>query len=163
VRRTVVGVFERSSDAERAVDRLQNKGFSDREISIISREDAVRRGERGREEGRGPLTSGVTGGGALGGLAGLLAGAGALAIPGVGPILAVGPIAAGLSGAAAGGLAGGLVDWGIPETRGRQFEEEVRQGRILTMVQSEGDRVEDAAEILREFGARNVEIHEGRS
>lgn len=91
-----------------------------------------------------------------------MASAGALAIPGIGPIIAAGPLAAALSGAVAGGLAGGLLDMGIPEDRGRQLEEDVKQGRVLCVVEADGGRAEEAAQILRAAGARNVETHGAR-
>ncbi|HHW13304.1 MAG TPA: hypothetical protein GXX28_00025, partial [Firmicutes bacterium] len=84
---------------------------------------------------------------------------GALAIPGLGPIVAAGPIAAGLSGAVAGGLAGGLVDWGIPESRGRHFAQEVGRGRVLALIKTGAAKVDQAAGILRDNGAREVEVH----
>ena len=108
------------------------------------------------------ISDGLASGAAWGGLAGLALGAGALAIPGLGPIVAAGPIAAALTGAATGGLAGGLIDWGIPEESGRQLQEEVRRGNILALLQCSEDKVDRAANILRENGARNVESHAAR-
>jgi uncharacterized membrane protein len=71
----------------------------------------------------------------------------------------MGPLAATLGGAATGGIAGGLIDAGIPEDRGQYYENEVRSGRFLVMVQSGEDRIEDAAGILRKTGAKDVEVH----
>jgi hypothetical protein len=105
------------------------------------------------------LTNGTTTGGTLGGLAGILGGVGAMAIPGIGPILAAGPIAAGLTGAVTGGLAGGLVDLGIPEERGQYYEEEVKKGGILATVEADQDKINDVASYLRSSGARDVETH----
>jgi uncharacterized membrane protein len=73
--------------------------------------------------------------------------------------MAAGPIAGMLSGAATGGIAGGLIDWGIPEERGRHYEERVRQGKILAAVRTDDRKVQEAAEILRRNGARDVETH----
>ena len=110
--------------------------------------------------GAADVSEGTTWGGALGGLTGLLAGAGALAIPGIGPIIAAGPLAATLSGAVAGGVAGGLIDLGIPEDRGRYYEEEVKRGKILAVIESDDDnKLEDAVDVLREYGANDVETH----
>jgi uncharacterized membrane protein len=153
---TVIGLFSSRDQAEEAVSTLREKGFTENEISIVAR------GEEGQQDDdamSNDLTTGTATGGALGGVAGLLAGIGALAIPGVGPIVAAGPIAAGLSGAVAGGLAGGLVDWGIPEQRGRYYEGKVKQGKILAMVKTGQDKVDDAAGILRDNGAADVESH----
>lgn len=105
------------------------------------------------------LTEGVFTGGALGGIAGLLAGAGALLIPGVGPIIAAGPIAATLTGVVTGGIAGSLVDYGIPEARGEYYEEQVRQGGILLTVRAGNEQVDDAASVMRRYGAEDVETH----
>jgi uncharacterized membrane protein len=110
----------------------------------------------GGEEGGDTTIEGITTGGALGGLAGLAAGAGALVIPGIGPLVALGPIAGLLSGAATGGLAGGLIDWGIPETEGRHYEEDVKQGKILVTVQGNEPHLNKAGDVLRQHGAHDV-------
>lgn len=162
MQKTVVGVFRSESEAERAVGSLRENGFRDQEISIIAKDKGNnRQGNRGegttmREDG---ISDGLASGAAWGGLAGLALGAGALAIPGLGPIVAAGPIAAALTGAATGGLAGGLIDWGIPEETGRQLQEEVRRGKILAILHCSDDKVNKAANILRENGATNVESH----
>lgn len=174
--KTVVGVFESRGQAEKAVGELRDGGFRDNEINIVARDDRGNEGARGggfQAGGRGTdvgnftnqnVTDGVTWGGTVGGLAGLLAGAGALAIPGIGPIVAAGPIAGALSGAVTGGVTGGLLDFGIPEARGRHFEERVRQGGILALVRTSEEKANDAAHIFRHNGASDVEIHdaEGR-
>jgi uncharacterized membrane protein len=158
--KTVLGVFNSVDQAEKAADELRKKGFKKDEISIIAKESSARQGdrERGRDTG-GTLTQGVSTGGAIGGAAGLLAGVGALAVPGIGPIVAAGPIAAALTGAVTGGMAGGLIDWGIPEETGRKYEEKVREGKIVAAVKTSDDKVQDAADILRRNGASDVETH----
>ncbi|SDB98236.1 MULTISPECIES: general stress protein [unclassified Candidatus Frackibacter] len=108
------------------------------------------------------LTDGTATGGTLGGLAGLVAGAGALAIPGIGPIIAAGPIAAGLSGAVTGGLAGALVDYGIPKEVGQNYEDHIRRGNMLAIfegAESEEDTAEVAA-IMQRNGAVDVELYQ---
>jgi uncharacterized membrane protein len=105
------------------------------------------------------VADGTATGGVIGGLAGLAVGAGALAIPGIGPLIAAGPIAGLLSGAATGGIAGGLIDWGIPQERGKFYEEKVKQGNILVSVRTSANRINDAADTLRRNGARDVEVH----
>lgn len=182
MQKTVVGVFKSESEAERAVGSLRENGFRDQEISIVAKDDGKRRqgseggnGAQSNQGGRGSrgggqtqgmqedgISDGLASGAAWGGLAGLALGAGALAIPGLGPIVAAGPIAAALTGAATGGLAGGLIDWGIPEESGRQLQEEVRRGNILALLQCSEDKVDRAANILREHGAKNVESHANR-
>ena len=162
---TVVGVFESKSQAERAVNKIREAGITNDKISIAAREENVRgEGGRARNNGEGGmleqnLSDGTATGGTLGGLAGLMAGAGALAIPGVGPIIAAGPIAAGLSGAAAGGIAGGLVDFGIPRASGQEYEEEIKRGGLLAVVEADDSKVDDVASYMRHNGARKVEKH----
>lgn len=159
--KTVLGVFDSADQAERAADELQKRGFDRREISIVAKESSARGGGDDRDETtmRSNISGGVATGGAIGGAAGLLAGVGALAIPGIGPLVAAGPIAAALSGAVTGGIAGGLIDWGIPEESGRRYEQRVKEGKIVTAVKSDDDKVEDAADILRRNGAYDVETH----
>ncbi|MGI9951184.1 hypothetical protein V3F56_02390 [Moorellaceae bacterium AZ2] len=162
--KTVIGVFSNERVAKEAVDDLRRAGF-EKEISILARDKGRQEGgavEGGLTMGGGGdtgITDGVTTGGVLGGLAGLAAGAGALVIPGIGPLVAAGPIAGLLSGAATGGVAGGLLDWGIPEAEGRRYEEDVRQGKILVSVRCSDDRADQAASILRNHGADNVRTH----
>jgi hypothetical protein len=159
--KTVIGTFNARESAERAVSDLRGRGF-DRDISIVAKDD---KRAQARDEGGGlrmggdSVFEGTTTGGVLGGLAGLAAGAGALAIPGIGPIVAAGPIAGLLSGAATGGIAGGLLDWGIPAERGRYFEDRVKQGNILVSVRTDDTKASDAAGVLRRYGCQDVEIH----
>ncbi len=163
---TVIGVFRDVSAAENAVKALRNKGFGDNEISIIAKDDQKGRSttqdmEMGDDFATDSIGDGTAWGGALGGVAGLLAGMGALAIPGIGPIIAAGPLAGVLSGAVTGGVAGGLIDLGIPEERGRQYESELKQGGVLAVIETSEDKVNDASSILRQNGAKDVEAHGG--
>ncbi len=153
---TVIGVFDDKGQAENAVNEIRNAGITEDRISIVGKEDRFEDDAGMRDQN---LMRGTSTGGALGGLAGLLAGAGALTIPGIGPILAVGPLAAGLTGVAAGGLAGGLVDLGIPGDRGDYYENEVKKGGILGVVKTEGNSVEDISSYMRNNGAKDVESH----
>lgn len=158
--KTVLSTFETREAAEKAVDELRKRGF-DKEISIVAKKqegEDERTGHR-LTMGTDSITDGTATGGVLGGLIGLAAGAGALAIPGIGPIVAAGPIAGLLSGAATGGIAGGLIDWGVPQERGRFYEEKVKQGRTLVSVRCEENMVNEAAKILEQSGARDIEIH----
>jgi len=168
--KSVMGVFDNKQDAEKAVSQMRNSGFDTNEISIVAKggKDDGRNnrnggGNGGAEDdgglGMDNIADGTTTGGVLGGLAGLAMGAGALAIPGLGPIIAAGPIAGLLSGAATGGVAGGLLDWGIPEERGRYYEGEVKKGKILAVVRAHDQKVGDAATIMRQNGAKDVETH----
>ncbi|AFV11199.1 putative membrane protein [Thermacetogenium phaeum DSM 12270] len=155
----VLGVFDTREQAEQAASRLRDQGFH-KDISIVAKEEKAERQEEGelRMGGDDTAVEGITTGGVLGGIAGLAAGAGALVIPGIGPLVALGPIAGLLSGAATGGLAGGLLDWGIPEEEGKHYEEDVRQGKILLSVQGSGPRLDEAANILRQSGAHDVKV-----
>lgn len=160
--KTVIGTFDSKGQAEQAVSALRNNGFYN-EISIVASDQGYR-GNAGntrdaQDLNNGSVASGVSTGGVLGGLAGLAMGAGALAIPGIGPIVAAGPIAGLLSGAVTGGIAGGLIDWGVPADRSKYYEDKVKEGKILVSVRSDEDRVNKAAIFLRENGAKDVEVH----
>ncbi|HOL17320.1 MAG TPA: general stress protein [Bacillota bacterium] len=152
--KVVVGVFHDRDQAESALEDLKNEGF-EKDISLVARDEE----KGGMSMENQDLTEGAFTGGALGGIAGLLAGAGALLIPGVGPIIAAGPIAATLTGVVTGGIAGSLVDYGIPEERGEYYEEQVRQGGILLTVKSSDEHIDEAASIMRNHGAGDVETH----
>lgn len=156
--KSVIGVFNSRADAEKGVNALRAQGFTTEEINIVSKDKNKQKGQ-GSEYFEDDITDGALTGGTLGGIGGLLLGAGALAIPGVGPILAAGPIAAALSGAVAGGIAGGLIDWGIPAEAGKRYEQQVAQGGILAIVRSDAAKVNQAAQILRQNGAKDVETH----
>jgi len=166
--KTVIGLFESRQQAEEAVSELRAKDFSSDEISLVSKDD---RSQSASREGRSDMEAGDLGvdsdistgtavGSALGGAAGLAMSAGALAIPGIGPIVAMGPLAATLGGAVTGGLAGGLVDLGIPENEGRDIENEIRGGSTLAVVETDASRAEEAAEILRSKGAKSTKIRD---
>ncbi|WP_425060915.1 hypothetical protein SCACP_16750 [Sporomusa carbonis] len=158
--KSVIGVFGSRSDAEQAVRALRSQGFTTEEISIVSKnKQEENRDYHDTEYFEDDITDGALTGGTLGGIGGLLLGAGALAIPGVGPILAAGPIAAALSGAVAGGIAGGLIDWGIPAEAGKRYEQEVVKGRTLAIIRSDAAKINQAAQILRQNGATDVETH----
>ncbi|MCR4402161.1 MAG: general stress protein [Firmicutes bacterium] len=161
---SVMGTFDSRDQAEKAVEELRRKGFGEDKVSIVAKEDRMKGGGRGEggltmRGGGNDLTGGTLTGGAIGGAAGILAGLGALAIPGIGPIVAAGPIAAGLTGAVTGGIVGGLVDLGIPEERGRYYENKVKEGKILAVVKADDDTVNDAKKVLERYGASDIEIH----
>lgn len=173
--RTVIGTFDSRQKAEEAVSALRNQGFAENEVSIVARDEGGRQQQGGTGGGRSQqqmsagrggtqmsadgVGDGVGWGAGIGAGAGLLATAGALAVPGIGPILAAGPLAATLSGAVTGGIAGGLMDWGIPAERGRHYEGRIREGRVLCVVRSEDRKADEAADILRRHGAQDVETH----
>ncbi len=155
---TVVGLFQDQPSAEAAIQRLKTAGFAEQQIGVAVRDRAR---QQALTEGTGTqaadeATKGAVGGGVVGGVIGLLTGVGALAIPGVGPIIAGGALASTLAGAgigaAAGGLIGALVGMGVPEEDAQHFERGFQQGGILVTVQA-GDRVELARQALSEGGA----------
>ncbi|MGI6092343.1 MAG: hypothetical protein GX348_06615 [Veillonellaceae bacterium] len=161
--RAVIGVFNSRSDAEKAVSELRNKGFNTEEINIVSKE-----GKQGNNQNKtydDDITDGALTGGTLGGIGGLLLGAGvvasvgAMAIPGIGPVIASGPIAAAIGGAVAGGIAGGLIDWGIPAEASQRYEQSVAEGGILAVIRTASGKVDTAAQILRQNGATDIESH----
>ncbi|MDQ0219099.1 hypothetical protein ELQ35_12200 [Peribacillus cavernae] len=136
----VIGVYENGDDAVRAVEELKAQGYDQDDISVVAKDrdevDAVNE-ETGTKTEEG-LAAGAATGGLFGGAAGLLAGVGALAIPGIGPILAAGPIAATLTGAAVGagtgGLAGALIGMGIPDDEADRYERDVKEGKLLVLL-----------------------------
>lgn len=158
--KTVIGVFTSRDQAEKAVSDLRSKGF-EKEISILAKDDHSYHGTDHNSvmSGGDSMSDGATTGGVIGGIAGLAIGAGALAIPGLGPIIAAGPIAGLLSGAATGGIAGGLVDWGIPADRSKHYEEKVREGNIVAAIKTDDNKIDSAADLLRKNGAFDVETH----
>ncbi len=156
---TVIGVFDDRSQAENSMNEIRNAGITEDEISVIAKEGIVRGDEDENNGITGGISRGATTGGTIGGLAGLIAGAGALTIPGIGPIVAAGPIAAGLTGVAAGGITGSLVDMGIPEDRGEYYENEVKKGSIIATVEADRAKVNEVASFMRKNQARDVEIH----
>lgn len=159
--KTVIGTFNSRTNAEKAVGDLKGKGY-DRDISILAKDD---KGGQDTNKystqftGGDPVADGASTGGVVGGLVGLAAGAGALAIPGIGPLLAAGPIAGLLSGAATGGIVGGLADYGIPEDRAKFFQDKVKQGNVLVSVRCADTKAEEASGILNKYGGQDVEIH----
>lgn len=155
---TVIGTFSSREAAEKAAQELRDQGFTEDEISLVAKGDQKAESADGVMDME-TAADGAAWGGIAGGAAGLLAAVGAITIPGIGPIVAAGPLAAALTGAAGGGLAGGLLDMGIPEDRGQFYEDEVKRGRVLATVDTEADMAEKAAEIMRRNGASDVEVH----
>jgi uncharacterized membrane protein len=151
------------SQAEQIVERLQTSGFPADEISILLPDTEGKHDIGHVKATKAPegATTGAAAGGVTGGVIGLLAGIGALAIPGVGPLIAAGPIMAALSGAAvggtAGGLVGGLVGLGIPEIEAKRYEEKLKAGNYLIAVHTRNDDEEDRAEeIFESAGAEDI-------
>jgi len=160
-RDTAVGVFDDRDDAQDAINALRDAGFDPSQISVLARDRGTATTlaeDTGTEAGTGAAT-GALAGGLLGGVAGWLVGIGALAIPGVGPIIAAGPLAAALGGAAigaaGGGIIGALTGAGVPEDEARFYDEEFKRGGIVVSVTAPG-RYGEAMSTLREYGARDT-------
>jgi hypothetical protein len=165
-RETVAALFREREDAERAVDALKNAGFSADQIGVAMR-DTTAQGEMaehtGTKAGAGAATGAVSGG-LLGGLVGFLVGIGALAIPGIGPVIAGGALATAFGvaggtavagagiGAVAGGIVGALVGMGIPEEEARYFETGFREGHVLLTVNAGSGRAMEAVRLLEQNG-----------
>jgi hypothetical protein len=159
----VFGIYKHRLDAEEAVDRIAAAGFEYNDISVLlpdaqsSKEFAHEKNTKAPEG----TATGATAGGVVGGTLGLLAGIGALAIPGLGPFIAAGPIVGALAGAGAGGAVGGiigaLVGMGIPEYEAKRYEGRIREGGILLSVHCDSsDWVKRAKEVLEHTGAQEI-------
>lgn len=159
----VFGIYATAGTAESAVDHLIALGFANQSISVLLPDDETTRAfahEKNTKAPEGTTTGGVAGG-VIGGTLGLLAGIGMLAIPGIGPLIAAGPIVAALAGVGAGGVAGGivgaLVGMGIPEYEAKRYEGAVKGGGTLLSVHCDtSDQIALAKQGLRDTGARDV-------
>jgi len=159
----VFGIYRTPDDAERAVDALLGNGFSSGAISVLLPDNESTRAFAHHKETKAPegTTAGVTTGGVIGGALGVLVGIGALAIPGVGPLIAAGPIVAGLAGlgvgGAVGGLVGALIGMGIPEYEAKRYEGRVKDGGTLLSVHCDtSDQVSRAKDLLKSSGAQDI-------
>ena len=157
------GIFETRSHAETAVDALVAAGFRSDDMSLLAPDHKTTHEMATEKNTKAPegTTTGVTTGGAIGGTLGLLAGIGALAIPGVGPFIAAGPIMGALAGlgvgGAVGGLVGALVGMGIPEFEAKRYEGRLKDGGILLSVHCDNSEwTSKAKEILERSGAQDV-------
>jgi hypothetical protein len=162
----VVGSFEGYDKAQRAVDDLALSGFDRRDISILA---SNTRGEYNPDSAAtatntttaGAIGVGAVTGGVMGGVPAAALGMVALAVPGVGPIIAAGSFAAALagatSGAIAGGIIGGLTSVGMPEEKAQSYAESVRRGGAIVAVSVEEREVQRAVEIMRREGALDID------
>lgn len=171
--RTVVAIFDNYGSAENAARQIKDQGLRTADISIVAKQnegDTDTTGTTATMGGAGVtatnkrgtndnISDGVMTGGILGGLAGLLIGAGSMVIPGLGIVAAAGPITGLLSGAVTGGIVGGLVDLGIPENRSRQYETDIKAGKILFSMKTDEDKIDQVASVLRNNGAKSVDSY----
>lgn len=159
----VFAIYATSGTAEAAVDHLIAKGFSNAAISVLLPDNESTRAFAHEKNTKAPegTAAGVTTGGIIGGTIGLLAGIGALAIPGVGPLIAAGPIMASLAGlgvgGAVGGIVGALVGMGIPEYEAKRYEGAVKDGGTLLSVHCDtSEQVQVAKTALKDTGGRDI-------
>jgi uncharacterized membrane protein len=183
-KKAVFGIYSTRDGVERATDQLLHAGFTANDISVLLPESlrtptsgvnvaTMKDGRVVRETGPGEIgtekstkapegaTTGAVSGATVGGVLGLLAGIGALAIPGVGPFIAAGPIMATLAGmgvgGAVGGLTGALIGMGIPEFEAKKYEGRLKTGGILFSVHcATSEQVTRAKEILKSTNAEDV-------
>jgi hypothetical protein len=160
----VFGIYSTRISAENATESLVRAGFPTNDISVLLPESLGGPKDMGTEKAtKAPegTAVGVTTGGAIGGALGVLAGIGMLAIPGVGPFIAAGPIVAGLAGlgvgGAVGGVTGALIGMGIPEFEAKRYEGRLKNGGILLSVHCDtSDEITRAKEVLKSTGAEDV-------
>ena len=163
MKKSVMCIVQNQTQANSIVGNLQNAGFSSNDISVLfpdrqGSKDFAHEHNTKAPEG---AVAGVGVGGALGGTIGLLAGIGALAIPGLGPFIAAGPLLAALDGAAAGatvgGIAGALIGLGIPEIEAKRYEGKIKSGNILISVHTaKSDEQKRAEEIFKTAHADDI-------
>jgi hypothetical protein len=167
----VLGIFRSRHDLEKAVSTLQANGFRNADVSALmpspeALRDLVHQARTKAPEG---ATIGMAAGALVGGTLGWLVGAGSLALPGLGPLVAAGPIVSALAGigagSAVGGLAGGLVGLGIPEYEATRYEGQIREGGILLTVHCDDNTwCRRAEDLLARCGASDISsTHEGQA
>jgi uncharacterized protein (TIGR02284 family) len=168
--KAVFGIYAEAPQVEFAVSELLRAGFSSQDVSVLmpDRESSPALGLEKESKAPEGTTTGATAGGIVGGVLGVLVGIGALAIPGLGPFIAAGPLVAGLAGLGAGGAVGGvigaLVGLGIPEYEAKRYEGRLKEGGLLVCVHCEtAGEVLRAREILSGSGATDIsatgEVH----
>jgi uncharacterized membrane protein len=162
-KKSVFGIFSSREAVDQAVNSLKARNFRNEDISVLMPNKEGTKDFAHQKDTKAPegATAGVTSGAVLGGGLGWLVGIGALAIPGIGPFVAAGPIMAALAGASVGGAVGGLtgamIGMGIPEYEAKRFEGIVKEGGILLSVHvDDSEWMAKAKEILKNSGARDI-------
>jgi hypothetical protein len=162
-KKSVFCISTSREQADRIVGQLKDAAFSNNDISVLFPDKGTTKDFAHEKNTKAPegAVAGAGTGGVLGGALGWIVGIGALAIPGVGPFIAAGPIMAALSGAAigaaAGGIAGGLIGLGIPELEAKRYEGKVKDGNILLSVHTENsEEITRAKDIFEEAGAQDI-------
>jgi hypothetical protein len=159
----VFGIYGTREATEQAVDSLRRAGFRSEDISALFPDNTGTKDFSHEKNTKAPegATTGATSGAVIGGVLGWLTGIGLIAIPGIGPFIAAGPIMAALAGVGAGGVTGGvigaLVGMGIPEYEAKRYEGRVKHGGILLSVHCDNsDWVKRAEDILKTTGAEDI-------
>src|SRR5436305_14062158 len=159
----VFGIYPDRVSVEEAVEHLRNAGFRSADVSVLFSDNQGTKDFAHEKNTKAPegATTGVVAGGIAGGVLGWLTGVGALAIPGLGPLIAAGPIVAALAGAGAvgtlGGIVGALAGMGIPEYEAKRYEGRIREGGVLLSVHCDSDEwVKRAKATLRETGGQDI-------
>ena len=160
---SVFGIFASRENAENSVDRLVDGGFRQEDISVLLQDNVGTKDFAHEKHTKAPegATTGAVAGGVIGGALGLLAHIGVLAIPGIGPLIAAGPIIAALTGIGSGGMLGGvigaMVGIGIPEYEAKRYAGRIREGGILLSVHCDNpDWISKACDILKQTGAEDI-------
>lgn len=154
----VVALFASQQDAQRAVRAMRDAGVERSDISVVAREE----GSAGdRKTVKGTIGENIAGGAVFGALGGLLLELAALAIPGIGPIVAAGPLATTLAGAGIGAVGGGIVgaikEMGVPEREANLYAESIKRGDTLVSVSTDASKVDTLSKVLNAHGAVDVE------
>lgn len=159
----VYGIYPTNGDAEAGLQELRGAGFRSSDISVLFASPDTTKAFAHENSTKAPegATSGVVTGATIGGVLGWLAGMGSIAIPGVGPFIAAGPIMATLAGIAVGGtvggLAGALIGLGIPEYEAKRYENHLNKGGVLISVHADNDEwAEHARALLKQTGAQDI-------
>lgn len=160
---SVFGIYASREMAENAVDRMLAARFRNEDISVLLQDNVGSKDFAHEKHSKAPegTATGVVAGGIIGGTIGLLAGVGVLAIPGLGPLIAAGPMIAALSGIGSGGMLGGvigaLVGLGIPEYEAKRYEGRIKAGGILLSVHCDNaEWISKAKQLLKESGAEDI-------
>jgi len=162
-KKSVFGIYRDSTAAEGAVNRFLANGFSNNDVSVLLPDSRSTREFAHEKNTKAPegTAAGATTGAVFGGTLGLLAGIGSLAIPGLGPVIAAGPIMATLAGlgvgGAVGGLLGALIGMGIPEYEAKRYEGRVKAGGVLVSIHCDtSDQIKRAKDLFEQTGAEDI-------
>lgn len=164
--KTVIGLFDNYGEAQNVVQELLSEGFTHSDISLMAKDSkpenvVVEYVEEDGEKQIQDMAKGAGAGAAIGGLAGLLVGLASLAIPGVGPVIAAGPLASFIAGAGIGATAGGLISGltrlGVPENDANFYAEGVRRGGTLVSVNAADEKADSAVAVMKRHGAVEID------